>query len=54
VLYHLVLVGALLEETIDNNAYLKKNLIKDILAKVESGNRQEQLKQISALKQLIK
>ena len=51
---HLVYVAALLEEVVDNNNYLKKNFIKDLLAKVESAGREEQLKQIAALKKLIK
>lgn len=37
---HLVYLGALLEEVVDNNNYLKKGFIKDILAKVESSSRQ--------------
>jgi methyl coenzyme M reductase alpha subunit len=47
-------LGAFLDDIFDNNKYLKKGYIKEILGKLEAESREEHLKDIDTLKKRIK
>lgn len=49
-IYHLVFLGADLERVFDNNNYLKKNFIKDMIGKVETYSKEEHIKAINSIK----
>lgn len=53
-LFYLVFLGALLEKKVQNQNYLKKNYIKDLLHSIEAKGREDLLKDIRNMKKELK